>query len=196
VDHVLQNDGLFPIRWKVLAETLEHFEQLGYKSIEVPWIVPSDIMKMTFPIRDRIFSENNGGFETCYGDLVASAEQSFLDLQVNQNLKKGSYVALTPCFRVEPVLDFLHKPYFAKTELYITDDVTNERFEEMIDQALVNFKKIAKNGHVFTIEKTNVGCDILADGLEIGSYNKMSYNGFDWLCGTAVAEPRFSSICL
>ena len=185
-----------PIKWALLSDALTHYKTLGYQEISVPWVVSPASMRLTFPARDAVFARNNGGFETCYGDLVGSAEQSFIEMQANGELPTGRYVTLTPCFRLEEDYDDLHFPYFAKTELYVTDNPSEEHLKQIINQAVSYFGSVADKGTQFTIEKTDVGYDINANGIEVGSYNRLHHNNVTWLCGTAMAEPRFSTVCL
>ena len=56
--------------------------------------------------------------------LVASGEQSFMQLIGDSKMDPGKYVTLTPCFRDESV-DKLHKQYFMKTELIVYDTLPN-----------------------------------------------------------------------
>ena len=184
-----------PIRWHLLTDALAHYKNCGYQEAAVPWLVSKPAMQVTFPARDKVFAENNGGYETCYGDLVGSAEQSFIQMQIDGLLPPGRYVALSPCFRIEPEYDDLHFPYFAKTELYVTDDPTLSHLNKIIEEALAYFRSLADPRVEFTIEKTDIGYDINANGTEVGSYNRVEHQGVTWLCGTAMAEPRFSTVC-
>lgn len=185
-----------PINWSLLTDALAHYKSHGYHEVFVPWLVTPEATKVTFPDRDPVFAKNNGGYETCYGDLIGSAEQSFIQMQLNGELPPGRYVTLSPCFRIEPEYDHLHYPYFAKTELYITDDPSPAHLDKIIDEALTYFKTLACQNTRFTVLKTRLGYDINANDIEIGSYNRIEYNGVTWLCGTAMAEPRFSTLCL
>lgn len=90
--------------WNDLSKTVEHFTKLGFNYIEVPWLVPHEVSSITAPHALR------GDFSTPVGDLVGSAEQSFVQMMREGLLPKGRYVALTPCFREEKVHNNLKPP--------------------------------------------------------------------------------------
>jgi hypothetical protein len=86
---------LHRIDWKLLAEAVSHYERIGYRYVEVPYGVPEDIIRLTLP------EEFACSTVEPFGSLVGSAEQSLLHL----DLPPGAYVACSPCFRPEPVLN-------------------------------------------------------------------------------------------
>ncbi len=106
------------INYHILDDSLYYYQSQGFKYMEVPWMVDDKISDITKP-EDR---ENFYVGEKKV--LVASGEQSFLQMIHDQKLEYGKYVALTPCFRDETV-DDIHKQYFMKTELIVYDNIDN-----------------------------------------------------------------------
>lgn len=171
------------VDWQLLGKAMFHYECAGFKPISVPWAVPRDVALVTCPIEERIYP-----FEDL--SLVGSAEQSFMHLQFLGALPPGRFVACTPCFRNEPVLDQLHQKYFMKVELYST--------EIQQDGKALEFAKAAQNflkawGQVKPeIVKTDEGYDLFVGNVEVGSYATRHHEGHSWTCGTGLAEPRLS----
>ncbi len=185
-----------PVNWENLTAALCHYKTAGFTQVHAPWVIPPEYMKVTFPERDAVFDQHNGGYQTCYGDLIGSAEQSLLYMLMTGQLAHGAYVSLTPCFRIEPEYDRLHSPYFAKVELFSTREAHVTDLKGWTERALVYFQKLAKPNIAFEIVETDIGYDIEANGVEVGSYNRISVQGHTWVCGTGLAEPRFSQVCL
>jgi hypothetical protein len=171
------------INWGNLTRSLDHYTRLGFMYLEVPWIVPSEITHATFHGRDN-------GFVTDYGDLVGSAEQSFLYLHTVGKLPPGRYCALTPCFRNEPILDTLHQQYFMKLELIQTDVVSSFELMNLVSECAGWFNDLIGDGT--KIIATPEGFDITYHDIELGSYGIRAHNGFRWIFATGIAEPRFS----
>lgn len=191
------------IDWGRIARAIAFYENLGYKKIDVPWLVDPVYRELTYP--------HENAFQTPKGDLVGSAEQSFLKLAFEgkiqtknylwgsrPNEKKepaGRYVACTPCFRDHQPEDDLHQLYFMKVEL----------FEPIFYGAKFGYedfkptklfldagKFFASEGAIPESEQTDEGIDWTVGGIEVGSYGLRAYDGFSWLYGTGLAEPRFS----
>lgn len=171
--------------WHNLTRSLDWYTQHGFTYLEVPWVVPSHITKITF----------DGTTENSIksGDLVGSSEQSFLYLHALGKLPPGKYCALTPCFRTEPVINETHRPYFMKLELIITDDVTDDNLKKMIVLCAECFGELS--GQYPSFVPTPYGYDIELNGIEVGSYGIRTHNDFSWIYGTGIAEPRFSVAC-
>jgi len=183
------------IDYEKIAAAVYHYETKGYKEIEVPWIISLDSMLITRPKGARLFS-------TFAGELVASGEQSFLEIR-NQ-LKPGKYQCVTPCFRDEQTKDDLHHQYFIKNELiWVLDipqlDIAMEKLNIVIKDALQFFKgcwasrtepKLVHN----PLDNTIANQDIEINGIEVGSYGYRSYEGFHWIYGTGCAEPRLTQV--
>lgn len=173
------------VDWQLLGKAVFHYECAGFKQIDVPWSVPSDVAAVTCPENFRMYP---------FADevLVGSAEQSFMKMQFLGQLPPGKYVACTPCFRNEPVVDDLHQKYFMKVELYSTE-VEQGGKAMAFALAAQNFVKAWGQSPTQTkIVPTDEGLDLTLGGIEIGSYSSREYNGFRWTCGTGLAEPRFT----
>jgi hypothetical protein len=178
------------ISWRHLTAALEHFIEQGYTYVEAPWTVPSEVTRITFDGR-------HDEWTTAHGDLVGSAEQSFLHLRLQNQLPAGRYVALTPCFRKEPYHDNLRRPYFMKVELmhvgkagaFSEDDV--EALAQTCHQWMQSYVGVE-------VDKvsTDLGYDLEIGGIEVGSYGLRQHADFEWVYGTALAEPRLSQALL
>lgn len=170
------------INWNNLAEALTHHTRRhGFTYRETPWLVAQETTRITFP-------EGTTKFATPVGDLVGSGEQSFLEIR--ETLAAGKYCTITPCFREEEIDDW-HQHYFMKLELIQVGDVTREALREMIGAAKQVFESIAP-GEEFEVVETGEGYDIEYRGIELGSYGIRVHDGFTWVYGTGLAEPRFS----
>lgn len=158
-----------PIDWSRLARALEFYERRGYKRVEAPWAVEDRFVELTAPYPEWRSVVPN------LGSLVGSAEQAFLQLDAQQVIGKGRYVALTPCFRVaEPKVDDLHQRYFMKVELYANDGPLERALDDIMDDAYAFFQQekppMARLEGV--VGDTGVdGCfDFEINGVEVGSY--------------------------
>jgi hypothetical protein len=144
-----------------------------------------------------------GGQELC---PVASAEQSFLQLQLDAKAAgasiEGKYVAITPCFRNEPRLDSLHQPYFMKVELiqWAQGDEFRKRADlnAMITIASNFFRRYLGTSIVENLDPDPIGraaYDIVSfqKQIELGSYGIRKHESVgEWIYGTGAAEPRLS----
>lgn len=174
------------IDYKIIDNSIQYYESIGYQRIESPWTVTKSVSGITKP-EGKIDWEINGKNKV----LVASGEQSFLYLYLKGFLPKGKYQTTTPCFRDE-VFDKFHTKYFIKNELIITDKVNQDELSKMINQCKKFFEKELK--HDVNVRETDIGYDIEVRGIEIGSYGIRSCEYLDWIYGTGVAEPRLSTI--
>jgi phenylalanyl-tRNA synthetase alpha subunit len=111
------------IDYNILNDSLYYYESNGYKYVEVPWMIDDKVSDITKPEDRENFYINDNQV------LVASGEQSFMQLINDAKIEPGKYVALTPCFRDEPSVDKLHKQYFMKTELIVLDTMPNLKKE-------------------------------------------------------------------
>jgi hypothetical protein len=181
------------IDWSLIAKAVEYYQCLGYEYIEVPWTVPRAVSTLTWP--------GPVNWVTEFGDLVGSAEQSFLCLGRVQLLDpKKRYVAVSPCFRMEPQFDKWHSPTFMKVELYSADKRAWTRF---LDHAWDLFNDLGID-LAMTIERDGphgpymVQNDIEAivgnKVVELGSYGYRTLGGYTWSYGTGLAEPRTSTV--
>ncbi len=175
------------IDYKLLNDSIDFYTVNGFQRIESPWTVSKQIDDITRP-EDRIpFELKHNGKR-----LVASGEQSFLYLYLKNFLPKGQYQTITPCYRFE-AFDFLHTKYFMKNELIVTDDVTEERLDQVIQTAYKFFSQYF-NVHKLKIVNTPDGFDILYNGYELGSYGIRECEFLKWIYATGCAEPRTSSL--
>lgn len=189
----MERDGLEyqnPIDWNLLSSGQRFFEQYGFEYVEVPWFIPTEIMHITYDGPYR--------FKTPLGDMIGSAEQSFLHLQFNQGLAPGKYMTITPCFRDEPETEFNFRQ-FMKLELYITDDVSEHGLTRVLSKCACFFAfHIASanlDAKVSTKEMEDGSYDIECEGIELGSYGIREHNGHRWMYATGIAEPRLSQVC-
>jgi seryl-tRNA synthetase len=114
------------ISYARLAAAEAHYQAAGFELVEAPWIIGHTAYRATKPAEAL-------DFVTLGGYLVASAEQSFLQLML-EGRPPGRAVATTPCFRHEHY-DELHQPYFMKVELIDTLDTSEASLQRMIATA-------------------------------------------------------------
>lgn len=181
------------IDYNNLYKSIEYFEEKGFERIEVPWIVPEAIDSIT---RDL----NKNPYITSGGNLIASGEQGFLYLMLKGNLPKGKYCTITPCFR-DDRYDFLHCPYFMKSELIIVDPEV-KKYKSILSQLVsecINFFSsffpLEKIRQINT-KKDSIDIEIIKDGIwyEVGSYGFRVHKHLRWIYGTACAEPRLTRL--
>lgn len=173
------------INYKIIAESNDYYEEMGFKRIESPWTVSQYVDNITKP-KDKIsfqLKHNN----KC---LVASGEQSFLYLYLKDFLPKGQFQTTTPCFRFES-FDYSHTKYFIKNELIKTDLVNNDELDRIVNICFNFFKQYIPDLNVI---KTNIGYDIEHNGNELGSYGIRENEYLKWIYATGCAEPRLSKI--
>lgn len=158
--------------WMLLAHAIEFYKSLGYRYVDVPWIVPDATARMTF---------DGEGLACQAGTLIGSAEQGFLAIDIAPG---DRLVSCSPCFRNEPVIDELHHLWFMKVELYIE----GSHLDEVVDHALQFFKQHLDAYQVLCSH----GWDIEAEGIELGSYGVRYVNDRIWTYGTGLALPRLT----
>jgi hypothetical protein len=168
-----------------LAHSEAYYTSLGFERIETPWMVSEYVDNLTKPSDVKPFI-----VEINKKHLVASGEQSFLELHLKRYLPNGRYQTITPCFRSDR-RDNLHCKTFMKNELIITDDVTEVELTKMINQALHFFSGFFSD---LEIVKTDIGYDIEVNGEELGSYGIREFDSFRYIYGTGCAEPRLSRL--
>lgn len=169
------------INWNYIARAIDFYVGAGFQYIEVPWIVSAASIKTTLPA-------NKKGYTTELGGLVASAEQSFIELMRGELLDSRPYVAATPCFRDDDP-DESHSPYFFKVELFSLRSEGFDNSQVFLDVARRFFATLGADTQTVWV---NGNYDIELNGVEIGSYGIRSIYGFNWTYGTGLAEPRFS----
>lgn len=162
-----------------------------FRAKRVPALVDPDVMAHTCPagVNDsRLYGQ---GTDT----VVASAEQSFLQLDKDGELEPGEWMALTPCYREEPVMDETHLPVFLKLELMCLSkgDMFYTRTEAM--QLAHKLRKFLHEFYVLPTElvETEEGWDVMYEDLELGSFGvRRTLTGKSYIYGTGLAEPRAS----
>lgn len=182
------------IDYSKIAKAQEYYNKLGYKYIEVPWLVSKQANEVTKPqgIKD---------YETFNGCLVASGEQSFIQLILNNKLNYGLYSCITPCYRNEKEYNEYTYEYFLKLELIYYFNHIGDEIDNQILKMLYDAKRFFSNyicWDKLNIVNTNIGYDIngvLNDKeIELGSYGYRKWNSYKWIYGTGIAEPRFSLV--
>lgn len=173
------------IDYNKISKAISYYENIGYDYIELPWFASEKSMDVTCPPERRLF-------ETFAGFLLASGEQGFIEMR--KNLPKGKFMCATPCFRDEPFLDEYHLTSFFKVELINTHTKSQEDLSSMISDSLFFFSRYIKQKDILEVVNTEQGKDINLNGIELGSYGFRSYDEFDWIYGTGLAEPRLSKI--
>lgn len=182
--------------WGRLYGIIDFYTTTGVaKYIDVPWVIPDEIKQITYKGTDVYTLSNNRS-------LCGSGEQGFIYLQTNNALKRDMlYITCTPCFRNEKIVDAAHREYFMKCELFKQlSDKSNERNEvhNLLRKVLLGFRTLLPSDitNLLDIIQTPEGHDILLGGVEIGSYYYREYTHnnikYRYVCGTAIAEPRFS----
>jgi len=172
------------INYHYIADAIRFYTKAGFQYIDVPWAVDELISNITKPPH-----ANNFQFKDKV--LVASGEQSFLQLIKDKALPKGAYMCVTPCFRDEQNLTETHKQYFMKVELIQTDDTSEERLLHIIDLCHYFFNEYLDCNSVKMQDGTY---DIESKkGIELGSYGIRSHPDIGtWIYATGCAEPRLS----
>lgn len=181
------------INYKFIQNSIDFYLKKGFQRVEVPWTVTKEISDITRPVDAKDFKlvHENGKV------LVASAEQSFLYQYSKGFLPKGKFQAVTPCFRFENH-DEIHKKYFIKNELIITDDVSKETLHQLQKDALDYFSIYFDREQLRVVSTSgdhssfDVCYDDDSNWIELGSYGIRTCNFLEWIYGTATAEPRLS----
>lgn len=175
------------IDWFKVSHAVTFYKTLGYKYVEVPWIVPRSVTQITMPQGKQSLEVDMGNE---WSDaLIGSGEQGFLGWRAK--FKPGDMlVTATPCFRDEwGCKEGVTQPQFFKVELMVVgQDVTRV----VLDHAKRLMSTFAAN---FAIREvvTEEGRDLFIKDFEVGSYGYREYDGFKWTYGTGLAEPRFST---
>lgn len=160
---------------------------------DAPWTVGMDAYYSTKPkdAKDVYITTRLGETVLERQYPVASGEQSFLQMMLDgQPIKRA--ICVTPCHRVEPKLDTLHRPYFMKAELINAQDVDMGHLVHMVHDACAFFERF------FPVRVVSTGAysfDVVEKStrMELGSYGIRTYAHLKWIYGTACAEPRLST---
>lgn len=196
------------IDWCSLAEATKVYRDRGYHDIETPWLVSEDAYYATTPPNKACFELFSapmmgccGATQASYGFLVASAEQGFIQLILDEKLTPVSlYQSTSACFRDDEV-DDLHQRHFMKIELcrYLgrktpSDQNIQEHLMVMMLDAEHGMLEVYQDEQIeLLLESTGpLSWDIKLNGIEVGSYGYRTYAGHHWIFGTGLALPRFS----
>lgn len=177
---------------KIHASVL-FYEKEGFSRVEVPWTVSPATSGVTKPgDREDWTLRHNGKV------LVASAEQSFIYQMTKGFLPKGSYQAITPCFRME-MFDVYHTKYFIKNELIDTKRVSSQRVREISTLAMKFFSQYFPPNMLKIVPTEGEHAeDVVFERngrvYELGSYGIRSYEYLSWVYGTGCAEPRLTQV--
>jgi hypothetical protein len=172
------------VDYQKIDRAVRYYEYYGYRRVNAPWFVSRKAMEVTAPPGLRFCS-------SFLGDLVASGEQSFIQMWMDGNLGVGKWQCVTPCFRDEPVINDFRLNYFFKVELIdVMPDDRDESIKDMLKIAIGFFSYYVG----VVLEPTKIGTDIVANDIELGSYGYREYGDFKWVYGTGVAEPRLSYV--
>lgn len=176
-----------------IQDALNYWQQREYQFVNLPWLASRPVIEYTRPpqaLGDDIY--------TPHGGLVASGEQSFIQLWLEGRLQPDTpYIGWTPCFRQESVFDALHHFYFIKAELFVlcesldADNIQNG----MVREATRYF--VSQAGTATVVPLPDSQMDIEVCGIEVGSYGRRKMpSGETYVYGTALAEPRLSEAIL
>ncbi len=184
-----------------LAEAETHYADRGYRPVAAPWIVSPAATNATSPpngVQHRI-AIDGGGASGDAGHLVASGEQSFLQLLIDATAAGddpaevlGRAQCTTACFRYER--DELHQRHFLKLELIDTTDTTASSLAEMVEAAAEFHTRHLE----IEVIAAGAGLDIVCanTGIELGSYGirtaTIDGRTHRWVYGTGCAEPRLT----
>jgi hypothetical protein len=174
------------IDYGLVGQAQTFYKALGYINLDLPWLVSPQAIVATLPAGKKIFQSN-------FGCLVGSGEQSFIQMMMDGTLKPGKYQTTTPCFRDEEPISEFSRLNFLKTELiwYMPDVELKVAYDKVLNDALSCFFEIS---HADTLDavQTSEGFDICCNGIELGSYGVRKMGEHTWVFGTGLAEPRFS----
>lgn len=171
--------------YKRLVEASNYYTSQGYKYVELPWEVDNTTSDITKPPECKDYKLNDGV-------LVASGEQSFLQLIIDDKLTFGKYQGITPCFRHEYQYDDMHKPYFMKLELIKYGiNLNSIDLVDILNKAINFFNNYIE---CEVIKIANFQFDIVTKNnkIELGSYGYRQYKDIEWIYGTGLAEPRLT----
>jgi hypothetical protein len=196
------------ISYQRLAEAERYYRIRGYEPVDVSWHVSDKAIRMTCPREGLYFPlEDQTGIN--HGSLVASAEQSFIQMMLDGTLKPGKYQAISPCFRGD-LIDEWHQLYFMKLELCIflglVDPMDIDQWEtehwQMYEDAESFFRSFVPvlgicQEPIITLDYPQYCIDICSVNprIELGSYGIRYHPDVgSWIYGTGCAEPRLSQV--
>lgn len=200
------------IDYEKIASAVDHYKGYGYQYLDVPWMVREDSIRITLPDNRESFRVSGHASGKQYGHLVASGEQSLLEIRGDLS-EHQKYLCVTPCFRDEHRADPLHKRYFLKVELMevVPHDLIKGQFsfnvleayaapkvKRMMYEASRFLMAYVPTSEVPMLAEPNSICafDLQCEEFELGSYGVRWTKDFDfaWIYGTGCAEPRLSQV--
>lgn len=174
-----------------LARVMERWiEEEGATEVPLAWMVPRIYVDATCPP-----GRDPQPF-TPHGHLVASGEQTFLQLAAADRLPDaGTFIGWTPCFRDE-AFDALHHYAFVKAEIFAWTDPDRPEAEQIIG-LVERARRVLQHetdAPILPHPLPDGTWDLTLHGIEIGSYGARSLldGSRRYLYGTALAEPRFT----
>lgn len=172
-----------------VLDAINYYTELGYKLVDVPQCVSFEVSQHTKP--EGVPELFHRGMDV----YVASAEQSFIQMQRDGNLPNGKYMAVTPCYRQEGCLDDTHYSMFLKLELIVVGE--KQSYNVMYD-ALGFLKPLTPHETYFMVtDEGEDTYDIMCDDVELGSYGvRYMLDGAPYTYGTGLAEPRMSAVVI
>lgn len=191
------------IDYERLGKAVDYYRSHGFQCIEAPWAVSYKAVDLTCPPDGKYYElkENTGRNK---GYLVASAEQSFLHMILDDALPKGRFQAITPCFRGDHI-DLLHHRWFMKLELihYLGDvDPIEYTADELLKAAAGFFSQYltvlampTEPGRTLDVPPSTFDLCEESTMIELGSYGVRHHPVIGtWIYGTGLAEPRLSQV--
>ena len=185
------------IDYQKIAKAQDFYFGAGYPSIKVPWAISKKAWDITSPGESQAYQVDDKF-------LVASGEQSFLELVIQEKLPYGKYQCVTPCFRDEEKHTELTRPYFLKLELFsyayigFNEELLVTRMIEIAYKCNQFFNQYL-DCQVIETETTDPLAisptyDIVSNqGVELGSYGVREHPLIGrWTYATGCAEPRLS----
>jgi len=188
------------INYSLIQKAVEYYESCGYQYIEVPWVVSPEALNITRPANLPPIDSPR---------LVASGEQSFLEMILKGELGKGKFCCATPCYRPgDQGKDPYHFDQFFKVELISnkSDDTESDRGKFIIDAMGFFQRRGVRILITMPEDEERAECteryspmDLVAplgdEEIELGSYGvRWNKNTGYWVYGTGLALPRFQQV--
>jgi seryl-tRNA synthetase len=204
------------IDFGLLGRGMEFYKAQGYTSVNVPWMVRTNISRITLPDEENAFQVS--GIDGKYKHLVGSAEQGFLELLADNLVYEDEYyVSCTPCFRRGDIayayddygqpVGLLNQETFMKVELSMaTQNPFNMGWKRVLMADALQFLESLQIQDVRVLEELDgESADIMAFDkssnqlIELGSYGRrvIQCNDGETLYahyGTGLALPRLQRI--
>lgn len=158
------------------------YATFGFQDMDVPWWVSKEALNSTKPVdKPKAISAGN----------IASGEQGFVQMMIDNELAPGCYQTTTPCHRPGEI-DHLHSEWFLKLELILYSGYGPSRYNH--DYLASYALEVLSTFTVYKLrlKEEDHESDLYIGNIEIGSYGIREYKGHHWLYGTGIAEPRFS----